>query len=98
MADYFVWTTTRRLKPGSRREFEEAWVPTAVPEGMQRAYEFWSDDEEEVVGVSFWDSRESCERYRASDAEEQRREAMAPYIVDERSGYYQGRDLHIPGK
>jgi heme-degrading monooxygenase HmoA len=98
MADYFVWTTTRKIKPGTRREFEEAWVPPDYPEGMERAYEYWSDDDSEVVGVSFWDSKESCERYRASDAEAQRREAMEPYVLDESTGYYQGRELSIPGK
>ena len=47
-----VWITTRRLKPGTtREEFSRAWRPGAFPEGMLRAYECWTDDGNEVVGI-----------------------------------------------
>ena len=61
----FVWLTTRRIKPGTRREFEGAWRPPRPPAGMRRAYEFWSDDEEEIVGVAVWDSRDDYQRFVA---------------------------------
>jgi hypothetical protein len=51
-----------------------------------------------VVGVSIWDSRESCERYRASEIEARRRDAMAPFVLDERSSTYLGRELAIPAR
>jgi heme-degrading monooxygenase HmoA len=96
MDEYYVWTTTRRIEPGTRADFEEAWRPAEFPEGMLRAYELWSDAEDEVVGVSIWDSRESCERFRASEVEARRREAMGPFVREERSATYRGRELEIP--
>lgn len=51
-----------------------------------------------MVGVSIWDSRESCERYRASEIEATCRAAMAPFVLDERSSTYVGRELAIPGR
>src|SRR6266540_1508943 len=78
MPEHFVWMTTRRIKPGTLTDFERAWRPERKPEGMRRAYAYWSADEQEVVGVSFWDSKESCDAWRASEAEAHRRQAMAP--------------------
>lgn len=85
MDEYYVWMTTRRIKPRMRQDFERAWRPQQAPAGMLRAYELWSEDEEEIVGVSVWDSRDTCERYRGSDAEERRRAAMAPFVLQESS-------------
>jgi heme-degrading monooxygenase HmoA len=98
MADeYFIWTTTRRIKDGMQQEFEEAWQPQDFPDGMLRAYELIEEGTGEIVGVSIWDSKESCEAYRASDVESERREARAPYVKEERSRTYTGRELGIPG-
>jgi heme-degrading monooxygenase HmoA len=91
----YVWITTRRLKPGSREEFSRSWKPSEFPEGMLRAYECYSSDGNEVVGISIWDSPESRERYRLSEIEAERRRAMAPYVVEERAGFYVGRELKI---
>jgi hypothetical protein len=63
---------------------------------MLRAYECYSADGNEVVGISIWDSPESRERYRLSEVEAARRRAMAPFVVEERSGFYTGRELRIP--
>ena len=93
---YVVWITTRTIKPGTYEEFRHAWRPKEFPEGMLRAYECFSADSNEVVGVSVWDSYESRERYRSSHVEAERREAMAPYVEGESSGLYLGRELHIP--
>jgi heme-degrading monooxygenase HmoA len=92
----YVWITTRRLKPGTRKEFSRAWRPSEFPPGMLRAYEFYSSDGNEVVGISIWDSPESREAYRLSNVEGERRKAMAPFVIDERSGFYTGRELKIP--
>ena len=97
MGEYYVWMTTRRIKPGMRTDFERAWRPAEFPEGMLRAYELWSEDGEEIVGLSIWSSRQLCERYRSSEVEARRREAMAPYVLEERSSTYDGRELTIPG-
>ena len=56
MEEHFVWMTTRRIKPGTLTEFERAWRPVPHPEGMQTAYAYWSDDGQEIIGVSFWTS------------------------------------------
>jgi heme-degrading monooxygenase HmoA len=93
---YVVWITTRRLRPGTYGEFRSAWRPTEFPEGMIRAYECYADDRNEVVGISVWESLDAREAYRRSTVEEERRRAMAPFVVDEHSGLYSGRELHIP--
>jgi heme-degrading monooxygenase HmoA len=92
----FVWITTRKLKPGSREEFNRAWRPREFPAGMLRAYELVSSDGTDVVGVSVWESVESRDRYRLSEVESERRRVMAPYVVEEVSGFYVGRELKIP--
>jgi uncharacterized membrane protein YccC len=93
---YVTWITTRKIKAGSYEDFRKAWKPKEFPEGMLRAYECFSDDSHEVVGSSTWDSLESRERYRASEVEAARREAMAPFVEAETSGLYVGRELQIP--
>jgi hypothetical protein len=71
---HVVWITTRRIKEGTYEDFRHAWRPKEFPEGMLRAYECFSDDSNEVVGISTWDSFESRERYRLSEIEAARRE------------------------
>ena len=85
MEEHFVWMTTRRIKPGTLTEFERAWRPDTHPDGMVRAYAYWSDDEQQIIGVSFWDSKESCDAWRASEAEARRREATT--LVNSPSRY-----------
>jgi len=92
----YVWITTRRLEPGTREGFSQAWRPAAFPPGMLRAYELYSADGREVVGISIWDSPESREAYRLSEVETERRKAMSPYVIEETSGFYTGRELGIP--
>jgi hypothetical protein len=94
----YVWITTRSLKPGTRDEFSRTWRPSEFPEGMLRAYECYSADENQVVGISVWDSPESRDRYRLSDVESKRRQAMAPFVLEESSGFYVSRELKIPGR
>ena len=94
----YVWITTRRLKPGTREQFSRAWRPSEFPEGMLRAYECYAVDGSEVVGISIWDSPESRDRYRLSEVESERRRAIAPFVVEESSGFYSGRELKIPGR
>jgi heme-degrading monooxygenase HmoA len=98
MQDYFVWMTTRRIKPGTLAEFEQAWRPDPFPEGLGSAYAYWSEDEREVIGVSFWNSKESCDTWRASGGEARRRDAMSSYVVDEREAFYRGRELAVPAR
>ena len=91
-----VWITTRRITPGSYEEFRKAWRPGSFPEGMIGAYECFSEERNEVVGISWWDSFESRERYRLSEVESERQRAMAPFVEAESSGLYTGRELEIP--
>jgi heme-degrading monooxygenase HmoA len=96
MEEHVVWMTTRRIKPSTLAGFERAWRPDTHPAGMLRAYAYWTEDEREIVGVSFWVSKESCDSWRASEAAARRREAMAPYVVEEREAFYRGRELAVP--
>ena len=96
MQEHFVWMTTRQIQPGMLADFERAWRPGTHPEGMLRAYAYWSEDGQEVVGVSFWASREACDAWRASEAEMNRRAAMAPYVIAEQEAFYRGRELVVP--
>ena len=96
MREHFIWVTTRRMKPGALQEFERAWRPDPYPQGLHHAYAYWSEDEREITGVSFWDTKEACDSWRTSEAETRRREAMAPYVLEEREGFYRGRELAIP--
>jgi hypothetical protein len=98
MQEHFVWMTTRRIRPDVLGDFEAAWRPGTTPAGMLRAYAYWSDDQQEIIGVSFWESRQMCDAWRASDAEARRREAMAPYVLAEQEAFYQGRELAMPGR
>ncbi|GAA3307860.1 hypothetical protein [Nonomuraea dietziae] len=96
MREHFVWVTTRRIQPGTLEEFERAWRPAPYPQGLRHAYAYWSEDQQEITGVSFWDTKEACDSWRTSEGETHRREAMAPYVVDEREGFYYGRELAVP--
>ena len=88
MEEYFVWMMTRRIKPGTFNDFVRAWRADTRPEGMLRAYAYWSEDQQEIIGISFWPSKELCEAWRASEDEARRRQAMAPYILDEKEAIY----------
>jgi heme-degrading monooxygenase HmoA len=92
---HVVWITTRRIKPGTYEEFRTAWRPREFPEGMLRAYECYSEERSEVVGISTWESLEARERYRLSDVESARQQAMAPFVEAESSGVYVGRELRL---
>jgi heme-degrading monooxygenase HmoA len=96
--EYFVWMTTRKIRAGALDDFEGVWRPSPYPEGLARAYAYWSEDGQEIVGVSFWDSKESCDAWRNSDAENQRRLAMEPYVLEAEEAFYRGRELGIPGR
>ena len=96
--EYFVWVTTRTIRAGALDDFEHVWRPNPYPEGLARAYAYWSEDGQEIIGVSFWDSKQSCDAWRDSEAENQRREAMAPFVLEAREAFYRGRELGIPGR
>jgi heme-degrading monooxygenase HmoA len=72
MEEHFAWMTTRRIKPGTLTGFERAWRLDIHPEGMLRAYAYWSEDEQEIAEVSFWASKDPCEAWRASDGKARR--------------------------
>jgi hypothetical protein len=98
MPEFFVWVNTRRIKDGALDDLREAWEPPEPPEGMTRAFEWVGAGGQTVIGVSHWASEESCERYRSSAAEAERRERMAPYVESEDSATYRGRELSIPSR
>lgn len=93
---YVVWITIRTIAPDSLEAFREAWRPERFPAGMLRAYECDAPEINEIVGIAIWDSLESCETYRLSEVEADRREAMAPFVESESSSVYVGRELGIP--
>jgi heme-degrading monooxygenase HmoA len=98
MEEHFVWVTTRRIAAGALEEFERVWRPDPYPRGLLRAFAYWSEDGQEITGVSFWDSEAACDSWRASGPERRRREAMAPYVTGEQEGFYRGRELAVPDR
>jgi hypothetical protein len=51
---------------------------------------------QEVTGGVVLGVKEACDAWGASEPEAQRRAGMAPYVVEEREGFYRGRELAIP--
>lgn len=98
MEEHFAWMTTRKIKPGTLDVFERAWRPDTHPEGMLRAYAFWSEDEQQIIGVSFWSSKQACDVWRASGAEVRRRQAMSRHVLEEQEAFYRGRELIVPAR
>jgi hypothetical protein len=49
--EYFVWMTTRKIRAGALDDFERVWQPNPYPEGLARAYTYWSEDGQEIIGV-----------------------------------------------
>ena len=96
--DYYFWVSTRSIKPETREQFEQSSRPAEFPDGLVGAYVLYAEQGDEVVGISIWDSVEACDRYRRSDIEARRQEAMGPFVVEERSSFYTGRELGIPGR
>jgi heme-degrading monooxygenase HmoA len=96
--DRYFWVSTRRIKPDSREQFEQSWRPAEFPDGLLGAYVLYAEEGDEVVGISIWECADACDRYRNSDIEAQRQEAMSPFVVEERSRFYTGRELGIPGR
>jgi heme-degrading monooxygenase HmoA len=97
--DYCFWVTTRTIKPGLReQQFEQSWRPAEFPPGLVGAYVLHAEDGDEVVGISIWGSAEACHRYRDSDIEARRQAVMDPLVLEERSTFYTGRELAIPGR
>src|SRR5918994_6076041 len=94
--DRYFWVSTRRLKPDTREQFEQSWRPAEFPDGLVGAYVLYAEQGDDVVGISIWDSAEACDRYRRSDVEARRQEAMGPFLLEEHSSFYTGRELGIP--
>ena len=80
MEENFVRMTTRRIRPGKLADFERIWRPERHPDGMLHAYAYWSDDEQEIIAVSSWVSREECGAWRASWEEAARRRFGGGYL------------------
>ena len=96
--DRYFWVSTRSIKPDTREQFEQSWRPAEFPDGLVGAYVLYAEQGDEVVGISIWDSAEACDSYRRSDIEARRQEAMGPFVLEERSSFYTGRELGIPGR
>jgi heme-degrading monooxygenase HmoA len=96
--EYYFWVTTREIKPGSREQFEQSWRPSSFPRGLVGAYVLYAEEGDQVVGISIWDSAEACHRFRDSDVEARREAAMDPFVLEERSSFYTGRELDVPGR
>jgi O-methyltransferase len=72
--------------------------PDTHPDGMLRACAYWSEDERQIIGVSFWAPRQWCGAWRAPGAEARRREATAAHVLDEQEAFYRGRELAVPAR
>ena len=56
--DYYFWVSTRRIKPDTREQFEQAWRPDEFPDGLVGAYVLYAEGGDDVVGISIWDPAE----------------------------------------
>ena len=63
---------------------------------MLHACAYWSGDEQKIITVSSWVSREAGDAWRASWEETRRRAAIAPYVLSEQEALYRGRELIVP--
>ncbi len=77
----YLWLISRTIKPDRLDDFNEAWTPKRRPKGLITAYLCISDkDANEIIGISVWSSRETCQAYMQSSKEKERRAAMRPLI------------------
>ena len=96
--DNYFWVTTRTITPGPREHFEQAWRPAEFPPG------WWGPTcSTPTTAMRSWasrsgDSAEACHRYRDSDVEARRPALMDPFVLEERSRFYTGRELGVPGR
>jgi heme-degrading monooxygenase HmoA len=63
---------------------------------MLHAYAYWSGDEQKVITVSSWISREASDAWRASWEETRRPAVIGPYVLSEQEALYRGRELIVP--
>ncbi|HZC52530.1 MAG TPA: hypothetical protein VE441_08545 [Mycobacterium sp.] len=87
MREHFVWMTTRPITADAMADFERAWRPVPHPHGMRAAYANGSEDGQEVVGVSFWESKLSCRRLARFAGGRASACGDAPYVVEEREAF-----------
>ncbi len=98
------WISTSRTSGSRRASSSPARATTSASRGGRATSRrgccartrCTSPDGNEVVGVSIWESAEARDEYRKSEVESQRRAAMAPYVLEEHSGFYLGRELKMP--
>jgi hypothetical protein len=96
--DYYFWVSTRRIKPDTREQFEQSWRPDEFPGRAGGRLCAVRGAGRRGGGHLDLDSAEACDRYRRSDIEARRQEAMGPFVLEERSSFYTGRELGIPGR
>jgi hypothetical protein len=88
--------TTRQLEPGTLAGFERAWRPDTHPEGMLRAYAYWSADERETIGVWFWASQQLVPGVAVLGVRGPPAGGYGWLVLGERERFYRGRELRVP--
>jgi hypothetical protein len=90
--------TTRTIKPGSREQFEQSWRPAEFPPGLVGAYVLYAEDGDDVVGISIWAPRRRAIATATRTSRPGAKRSWIPSCLEERSTFYTGRELAIPGR
>lgn len=90
-----AWIASRTLQPRKVKAFRRVWQFKVRPEGLVRVYFLHgSENRDEMIGCSLWDSRATLRRYRGTAAERQRLAAMKPLVKRVNwAGIYEAEDV-----
>ena len=90
-----AWIASRTLRPRKVKAFRQAWQFKVRPKGLVRVYFLHgSEDRQEMIVCSIWESRAALRRYRRTAAERERLAAMKPFVKRVNwSGVYEAEDV-----
>jgi heme-degrading monooxygenase HmoA len=77
----YVWISSRRIKKGKMEEYKKTWEQHWWPKGLKRV--FWlvsMEDENEMIGLSVWESREAIDEAKKQEIEKARGRSGEPYV------------------
>lgn len=97
----FIWITARTIHAGKEDEFREAWQGFLeagnIPGLVEVQYARQVDDPRKVLGISYWKSRQDCERYRSSQVESDRTKRMNAMVESvDFSTFYESEEIALP--
>ncbi|OGD45610.1 hypothetical protein A3K70_00705 [Candidatus Bathyarchaeota archaeon RBG_16_48_13] len=76
-----IWLSSRRIKEGMMEQYKKTWEQHWWPKGLIRVYWMVStEDANEMLGLSVWESREDMENAKKQETEKRRGRAGEPYV------------------